>query len=114
MSVTYRSVTLQRASVVGGGAALARKEWGYSGANGVHSMTGGTRGKTWTVSGIATPAQIATYEAWKDGAVGTAVINGTTETNVEVVDVQHGEFFTNAGDSTLYQYYSVTMVQLYT
>lgn len=111
MSVTFGGVAIQNARTSGGAKVAAFKDWGYFGANGTHLMSGGTRGRRWTVTGIATQANIATYEGWLVTSE-TAVINGETFENVMFLSIGPGEAFTNAADGVLYRPYTITLLQL--
>lgn len=112
MSVTYRTVPLKEAKVVDGSPVLAYKTWGYFGANGDNYMHGGTRGRRISVSGIAPRSETKTFPDWKDGAVGTLVMNTETLTNVVVLDVTFGNWFTDAVDGISYQFFTIEFLKL--
>ncbi len=96
MSVTYRDTELPESKTAWGPPILAFKTWGFFGANGENYLHGGTRGRSFSVSGIAPITSMTTFDGWQDGVTGTAVIDGTTYTNVVVIGVSYGNRFTDA------------------
>lgn len=112
MAATYRGTTLPEAKTSWGSPTLAFKTWGFFGANGENYMHGGTRGRRFSVSGICPITSNATFSGWKDGSTGSAVIDGTTYTNVVVLDVTFGNRFKDAQDSLIYNVYQVFFLDL--
>ena len=114
MSVTYRGTTLPESNTQFGAPVLAFKTWGFFGANGINYLHGGTRGRTFSVTGTAPITSISTFEGWQDGATGVAVIDGTTYSNSIVTGVSYGARFKDAVDSIEYTAFTINFLQLRT
>lgn len=116
MSVTYRATTLPEANTAWGPPVEAGKTWGFFGANGANYLHGGTRGRAFSVSGTCLFSLNATIEGWQDGAVGDAVIDTVTYSNVLMFpSPTFGQRFADASDGgNQYNFYTVNFLQLRT
>lgn len=115
MSVTYRGTTLPESKTAWGAPVVAFKTWSFFGANGENYMHGGTRGRIFSVSGICPISLNATLEGWLDGAVGDAIVDGTTYSNSVVApQPTFGNRFKDGTDGIQYNEYTVSFIQLRT
>ena len=113
MSVTYRAITLPEANTEWAAPTVAGKAWSFFGANGENFMFGGTRGRSFSVSGICLFSLNATIEGWLDGATRSAVIDGVTYTSVIVFPTPaFGQRFKDASDGLQYNFYTVNFIDL--
>ncbi len=120
MSATYTNptggtpVTLPEYTTNWGPPVLRRKGWGFFGANGENSMSGGKGGRSFSVSGACPITTIPTFEGWLNHIEGTTVIEGITDNNVIMTNVSFGKRFKDAQDNVIYCPYEIFFLQLRT